>query len=111
MENRRKETRYRILSKGFVKLNNHRIAMQTENISKTGVRISTDRPLLEGEDVLLELHLPRKKEGILPMNILGTVVWCTEDMDAGFQIGISFSLNAKETEQMDKCLELQSEST
>ena len=71
--------------------------MQTENLSISGARITVERPLLEGAEVTLDLAL---KQGAAPsplrLSLDGTVVWCTEDLEAGFQAGIAFATHGRD---------------
>ena len=96
MENRRKEQRFRVRTKGVVQLEGHKVRMLTENLSVSGARISLDRPLLEGAEVNLDLML-KAEDAPFNLCISGTVVWCTEDMDAGFQAGIAFTSRMEDT--------------
>ncbi len=105
MENRRKEQRYRVRSKGFVRLEGRKMNMQTENLSVGGARITLDRPLLEGAEVTLYLML-RQGTATSPLHLCmtGTVVWCNEDMDAGFQAGIAFSSPQRDALLLAGCI-------
>ena len=102
MENRRKDNRYRLRLKGFVRFEGRRLRVQTENISVSGARIALDRPLLEGASVTLDLPLSEDPEARSILS--GTVVWCTEDMEAGFQAGISFSVASSEITALTETL-------
>jgi hypothetical protein len=92
MENRRKQPRYRARLKGHIWTEGFKYPIETENLSASGVRISLDAPLLEGAEVRLSLNVPLDGQTkTTPITVKGVVVWCNEDMDAGFQSGIRFS--------------------
>ena len=69
------------------------VSASSENISEGGVRICLDFPLLEGSPVDIEIRLGRESSegGATSFGSSGTVAWCNEDLDVGFQAGISFS--------------------
>lgn len=76
------------------------LSARSEDLSEGGVRLCVDIPLLEGSPVDVELRLPRDGNGSDVGTLFcsrGEVVWCTEDMDVGFQAGIRFSPAPAET--------------
>jgi hypothetical protein len=90
MENRRRETRYRIRCNGTVAVDGRKFSMETVNISQGGVRITLDRPLMEGISISIALRL----DDVLfdgPFVSAGHVVWCNEDMEAGFEAGVQLT--------------------
>lgn len=103
MENRRKELRYRVQSKGIIHAQGHRLRIQTENLSLSGARITSDRPLLEGDDITLDLPF-KGSDGVENLQIPGTVVWCAEDMDVGFQAGLSLAPSPEDAQIIKRCI-------
>ena len=93
MKNRRKEHRYRVRLAGKIFIENRVFQMESENVSVGGVRISLDRPLLEGADVNITLQLGKPENPGSPgtFTTSGTVIWCQEDILVGYQAGIRFS--------------------
>jgi hypothetical protein len=93
MKNRRKQPRYGARLKGHIWTEGFKYPIETENLSASGVRITLDAPLLEGAEVKLCLNVAIDGETeTTPITVKGVVVWCNEDMDAGFQSGIRFSV-------------------
>ena len=91
MENRREKQRYNARIKGHLWIEGRKVAIETVNLSESGVRIVLDAPLLEGADVKLRLCMSLNRgtqTELITGN--GVVVWCNEDMDAGYQAGIRF---------------------
>ena len=91
MENRRKERRYRIRRTGMIGDTAGAHAVETIDVSPTGARVALDRPLLEGADVMLSLHLPESPFGER-LNADAVVIWCAEGMDVGFEVGLRLNL-------------------
>jgi hypothetical protein len=103
MENRRKELRYRVQAEGVINARGRRLRIQTENLSLSGARVTSDRPLLEGDEITLDLALKDSGE-VKNFKIPGTVVWCAEDMDAGFQAGLSLVPTPEDARIMKQCI-------
>ena len=50
-----------------------------------------DSPVMDGVEI--EIHIDLQGREIGPdekFSAQGTVVWCTEDLDVGFQVGVRF---------------------
>jgi c-di-GMP-binding flagellar brake protein YcgR len=92
MKNRRKSQRHRISLNGHLFVHGHRISVQIENLSRGGTRISLDKPLMEGDEVEISFSLLQKSAHSSTdlFRASGTVIWISEDMDAGFQAGVRF---------------------
>ncbi len=92
MENRRKKQRFRIQLPGKVRAEGQTYAIESANLSASGVRIVLDAPLLEGAEVKISLQLQEENRSGMPhrLTTAGTVVWCQEDIVAGYQAGIRF---------------------
>lgn len=63
----------------------------SRDLSREGIKISADRPLLEGSLVELEISLP---DEIRPIRTTGKVMWSRpgSQEEGGFESGVSFLL-------------------
>jgi hypothetical protein len=105
MDNRRKHFRYRLPLKGRLVVFGQQMRVHVENLSSGGLRASLDTPLLEGSDVEVELTLDPDVTQTTgnPFHTKGTVVWCVEDVDVGYQVGIRFGkLDAEAKDVLEK---------
>ena len=84
-------------------MENKSFSLETVNISENGVRITTDRPLLEGASITVELHL-QKNPSLETFTAPGVVIWCQEGLDVGFDAGIAFSLPANTARHLQSYL-------
>ena len=109
MENRRKSQRRRVRMLGRLIAHGRLLTVSMENLSAGGVRIVLDMPLMEGAEVEISLSAVRRTDEPAlaePIDTRGTVAWCTEDMDVGFQAGIRFdSMAVGEKERLAEFLE------
>lgn len=92
MKNRRRNQRYHAKRKGHVEFEGRQIPFETRNLSVSGARVLLDSPLLEGADVEIWIQMTiNGRDDITPIQLRGTVIWCNEDMDVGFESGIRFN--------------------
>lgn len=90
MKNRRRRQRFLVQVPGKVRAEGQTHAIESANLSVSGVRIVLDSPLLEGADVRISLKLQNGPGEPIRWTTAGTVVWCQEDIVAGYQAGIRF---------------------
>ena len=104
MVNRRRDKRYRFRCNGTLMLEGRGLDIESVNISHRGIRINLDKPLLEGTSVTLTMPLNRHLFGG-PFEALGTVVWCSEGMEVGFEAGIALNLTQETSIKLQQFLE------
>jgi uncharacterized protein (TIGR02266 family) len=102
MDNRRRHQRYRVSLAARLNADGPWVTAHADNLSQGGARFSLDAPLLEGSPVKVDLRLAGGGEAI---RASGTVIWCNEHMDVGFQAGVSFAdFDTATRERLDQFL-------